>query len=58
MAAMQETRERLILPSLPRPQERGDGTSSIGRAYYDMAPGGYCDYVNTHYDVYVGGDGC
>jgi hypothetical protein len=41
-------------------------SSSYGRNYYDMAPaavppyapGGYCEYVNTHYDVFVGGDGC
>ncbi len=39
--------------------------SSFGRNYYDMAPGaispgtpGYCEYVNTHYNVYIGGSGC
>ena len=43
----------------------GDGG---GRTYYDVAPGvvpvapdaggGYCNYVDSNYDVWVGGDGC
>ena len=48
--------------------------SAYGPTYYDMVPGiapgmapgavpppnapGYCEYVNTHYDVYLGGDNC
>ena len=31
--------------------------SALGPTCSPNAPGGYCEYLHTHYDVYVGG-GC